>query len=160
MYIFEASCSTLLTSVSKKSTADRSELEKLVVSDFKTDYMLTTIIHKIFETNSSFHVKKRTTGKVPVLFFRKFLLILTKFLFREEDWALGNYSIKFDIFLMFSNISPRLIFLKTSNLALIGWRGGTFLSNIWYTFAFFPYSIHFLYLSSCTRKGLVTFPGR
>ena len=27
-------------------------------------YDVTTIIHKIFETNSSFHVKYRTTGKV------------------------------------------------------------------------------------------------
>ena len=36
-----------------------------------------TTIHKIFETNSSFHAKQRTTGKF--LFFRRFLLVLTNF---------------------------------------------------------------------------------
>ena len=35
-----------------------------------------TIIRKIFKTNSSFHVKLRTTGKVQFLFFRRFLLVL------------------------------------------------------------------------------------
>ena len=54
-----------------------------------------TIIHKIFETNSSFHVKQRTTGTVQFLFFSSFLLLLTKFLFWEEDWALGYNSMKF-----------------------------------------------------------------
>ena len=29
----------------------------------------TAIIHKIFETNSSFHVKERITGKVQFLYF-------------------------------------------------------------------------------------------
>ena len=53
------------------------------------------IIHKVLETNSSFHVKERTTGKVQVLFFRKFLLLLTKFSFWEEDRGLGNNSVKF-----------------------------------------------------------------
>ena len=47
------------------------------------DYILkldkTTIIHKIFETNSSFHVKQRYMGKVQLLFFKRFLLVLTKF---------------------------------------------------------------------------------
>ena len=38
-----------------------------------------TIIHKMFETNSSFHVKDRTTGKVLVSVFQEFLLVLTKF---------------------------------------------------------------------------------
>ena len=46
---------------------------------------LARIIHKIFETNSSFHVKQRTTGKVQLLFFRRFCLVLIKFLFQEED---------------------------------------------------------------------------
>ena len=54
-----------------------------------------TTIHKIFETNSSFHVKQRTTGKVQFLFFSRFLLVLTKFSFWEEDWALGYNSMKF-----------------------------------------------------------------
>ena len=38
-----------------------------------------TTIHKIFETNSSFHVKQHTTGKVQFLFFSSILLVLTKF---------------------------------------------------------------------------------
>ena len=43
------------------------------------------IIHKIFETNYSFHVKQRATAKVQFLFFGRFLLVLTKFSFWEED---------------------------------------------------------------------------
>ena len=39
VHIFEASYSTLVTSVSKKSSVDQSELEKYVVSDCKTNYM-------------------------------------------------------------------------------------------------------------------------
>ena len=54
-----------------------------------------TAIHKIFVTNSSFHVKQRTTGKVQFLFFSSFLLVLTKCSFWEEDWALGYNSMKF-----------------------------------------------------------------
>ena len=38
-----------------------------------------TIVHKIFETNSSFNVKEHNTGKVQVLLFRSFFLVLTKF---------------------------------------------------------------------------------
>ena len=45
----------------------------------------TTIIHKTFWTNSSFHKKYRATGKVQFLFFRRFLLVLTKCSFREKD---------------------------------------------------------------------------
>ena len=52
-------------------------------------------VHKIFETNSSFHVKQRTTGKVQSLFLSSFLLVLTKFSFWEEEWALGYNSIIF-----------------------------------------------------------------
>ena len=57
-------------------------------------YQIATTIHKIFETNSSFHVKQRTTGKLQLL-FSSFLLVLTKFSFWEEDWALGYNSMKF-----------------------------------------------------------------
>ena len=53
-----------------------------------------TTIHKILETNSSFYVKQRTTGKVQ-FFFSSLLLILTKFSFCEEDWAPGYNSMKF-----------------------------------------------------------------
>ena len=54
-----------------------------------------TIINKIFKPNSSFHVKYCTARKVQFLFFRRFLLVLTKFSFCLEDWALGNNLIKF-----------------------------------------------------------------
>ena len=57
--------------------------------------IIATTIHKIFETNSSFHVKQGTTGKVQFLFLSSFLLVLTKFLFWEEDWALVYNSMKF-----------------------------------------------------------------
>ena len=50
---------------------------------------------KIFDKNSSFHVKSRTTGKVQFLFSRSLLLALTKFSFWEEDWALSYTSTKF-----------------------------------------------------------------
>ena len=55
---------------------------------------LETTVDKIFETSSTFHVKYRTTGKFPFLFFGSFLLLLTKFLFWEEGWALVYNSIK------------------------------------------------------------------
>ena len=41
-------------------------------------------------------------GKVQFIFFSSFLLVLRKFLFWEEDWAVGNNSISF---LDFSDIS-------------------------------------------------------
>ena len=52
---------------------------------------LSTIIDKIFETNPSFHVKSGTTGKVQFVFFKRFMLVKTKFSFWEE----GYNSIKF-----------------------------------------------------------------
>ena len=48
-----------------------------------------TISYKIFETNSRFYVKFRTTGKVLLLFFGTFLLVSTEFSFWEGEWALG-----------------------------------------------------------------------
>ena len=38
------------------------------------------IIHRKFETNSSFHVKWRTAGKVQFLFFRRFFSSTDKIL--------------------------------------------------------------------------------
>ena len=69
-----------------------------------------TTIHKIFETNSRFHVKQRTTGKVQFVFFSSFLLVLTKFSFWEEDWALGYNSMKF---WDFPDISQKILSLKS-----------------------------------------------
>ena len=43
------------------------------------------IIHRIFETGSSFHVKMRNTGKFSFLFFSNLFLVSTKFLLWEED---------------------------------------------------------------------------
>ena len=57
-----------------------------------------TIIHKMFETNSCFPVKVCTMRKVQFLFFKRFLLILTKFSFQMEDLAPGNNSITFSDF--------------------------------------------------------------
>ena len=50
------------------------------------NFVNTTTSHKIFQTNSSFDVKQRTTRKVQFLLVSSFLLILTKFSFWEEDW--------------------------------------------------------------------------
>ena len=55
----------------------------------------TTTTDKIFEKNSRFHVKQRTTRKNQFLFSRSLLLVLAKFPFWEEDWALGYDSLKF-----------------------------------------------------------------
>ena len=43
------------------------------------------IMGKIFEKNSSFHVKQGTTGKVKFLFIKNFLQVLKKRLILEED---------------------------------------------------------------------------
>ena len=42
---------------------------------------MATFIHRVFEINSNFLVKQRTTGKIHVLFFKIFLPVLTKFSF-------------------------------------------------------------------------------
>ena len=62
---------------------------------YENSHTHTTSTDKIFEKNSSFHVKWRTTGKVQFLFSRSLLLVLTKFSFWKEDWALGYTSMKF-----------------------------------------------------------------
>ena len=50
----------------------------MVLSKACLEGYLSTIIHKIFETNSSFHVKKRPTGKFEYLFCKSFWLVLKK----------------------------------------------------------------------------------
>ena len=57
-----------------------------------------TTIHKIFETDFIFHVKQRTTGKVYFLFFKSFLLVLTKLSFWQGDWILGYHSMSLRYF--------------------------------------------------------------
>ena len=51
-------------------------------------------IYQVLETNSSFHVKQDTTGKVQFSFFKSFLLALTKLSFWEGELALGYNSVK------------------------------------------------------------------
>ena len=58
-----------------------------------------TMTHKIFETNSSFHVKYCTTGKVQFLSLKRFLLALTKLLFPKVHWQLDYHSMTFRHFL-------------------------------------------------------------
>ena len=62
-------------------------------ASWKQNLFPNTIIDKIFEIKCCFHVKKGTT-KVAFAFFKIFLLVLTKFSFLEEDWALGSNSIR------------------------------------------------------------------
>ena len=47
-------------------------------ANFLSYASLAAITHKIFEINSSFHVKWRSTGKISFLFFKSFLPVLTK----------------------------------------------------------------------------------
>ena len=68
---------------------------------------------RIFETNSNFHVKQGTMGKVQFLSYKSFFLVLTKFLLGEEDWALGYNSV------MFCNF-PDISFPKILSLKLFG----------------------------------------
>ena len=69
-----------------------------------------TDILLIFETNSSFHVKRRILGKVQFLFFRRFLL--TKFSFEEEDWALAMVLWSFAVFVIFRNFLRSWVFSR------------------------------------------------
>ena len=59
-----------------------------------TTFFPDTIIHKLFETNSSFHVKQHPTGKVHILFFKRFLLVLQNPQVQQEYWALAYDSNK------------------------------------------------------------------
>ena len=75
-----------------------------------------TIIGKIFETNFIFYVKQCTAGKVQFLCFSNFFGVLTKFTFREGNWALAyNFMTSWD----FPNISksPKIFSITSfSNL--------------------------------------------
>ena len=60
-----------------------------------------TIIHRIFEANSGFHVFSWEIvhyGKSLISVFKGFLLVLTKFSFSRGDWALDYYSMYFTHF--------------------------------------------------------------
>ena len=59
-----------------------------------------TISHKISEGNPSFHVKQRTIGEVEFVFFKSFLLVLTKLSFWQGDQELGYHSMKFFIIII------------------------------------------------------------
>ena len=64
-----------------------------------------TTIDKIFETNSSFYVKKWTTEKVQFLFLRSVLLVLTKF---HIGWKTGHNSIKCWIHILFLGLFEKI----------------------------------------------------
>ena len=70
-------------------------------------------IHKIFETNCGRNAKQSTTGKGLFLFFKSFLLRLTKFLFWQEGWVLGYHSLKFwdfsDVFWFLKIVRRKLL---------------------------------------------------
>ena len=61
--------------------------------------MQSTIIHKISETNFSFHVKS-------------ILLVLRKLLFWQEDWEIGFHSMKFRHFPHTSQF-PKILSFKS-----------------------------------------------
>ena len=61
--------------------------------DSVTKYLRLTVVTR---------VKYRNTGKFQFLFFRSFLLVLTKFLDSQKDWALGYHSSTFRHFLNIS----------------------------------------------------------
>ena len=50
---------------------------------------------KISENNYSFHLKWCTMGKVSFLFFKSFLLVVTKPSCWDGHWALGYHSMEF-----------------------------------------------------------------
>ena len=58
-----------------------------------------TISHKVFGTDSSFHVKECTAGKVQLLFFGTFLLVLPEFSFWRGECALDYHFMKFGHFI-------------------------------------------------------------
>ena len=49
-----------------------------LINPFSVNIYQAAVIQKLFETNSAFHVKQWTTATVELLFFRRFLLVLTK----------------------------------------------------------------------------------
>ena len=53
-----------------------------------------TTIYKTFEKNSCFYLKLRNTGNLWFLFFSNLLMVATKCLFWEDDWALNYHSMK------------------------------------------------------------------
>ena len=81
--------------VQRPTTSDKSKLSFRLLDPKKRLPLHSTTTGKIFEKNSSFHVKQHTTGKVQFLFSRSLLLVLAKFSFWEEEWALGYNSMKF-----------------------------------------------------------------
>ena len=64
----------------------------LIVQSF-TKYLRPTLVF----------IKNSTLQKMFNLFFKSCLLALTKFLFWQEDWALGYYSMQFGHFPLISS---------------------------------------------------------
>ena len=74
------------------------------------------------------------TGKVELLFFRRFLLVLTKISFWVEDWALGNNIRSFQIFLIFSNFPRSKVLCRSPSYELT--RISQFVTSIRASFHF------------------------
>ena len=54
-----------------------------------------TITSKISKTNSYFHLDQLATRKADFIFFKSFLLVLTKLVFWQGDWALSYHPMEF-----------------------------------------------------------------
>ena len=59
--------------------------------------------HKVFGTDSSFRVKWRTTGRLKLLFFKSFLLVLAKLSFWQGAGRWASILWGFGTVLIFSN---------------------------------------------------------
>ena len=79
----------------QKLKSSQNLLKNKYLFSFQHAIIQPAIMDKIFETNSSFHLKQRTTGKAQFLFFRSFLLVSKNILFSEGDRALDRISLKF-----------------------------------------------------------------
>ena len=54
-----------------------------------------TITSKISKANSYFHLDQLATGKADYIFLKSFLLVLTKLVFSQGDWALSYHPMEF-----------------------------------------------------------------
>ena len=54
-----------------------------------------TIFHKVFATNSSFHVNQRIMGKVYFLAFQHFCASINKIFILKGGWTLAYHYLRF-----------------------------------------------------------------
>ena len=58
----------------------------------------------MFETNPSFHMKQRRSGKSLISIFREFSSSIDKAFIFGGDWALGYHSVGLDTFMIFPKV--------------------------------------------------------